>query len=72
MGIVVEVLPPETQVELYGQEISGEAVRVAFPGSLDEGPGNWREFPPALLASYCDDQGIDLYTYKHSNLELAD
>jgi hypothetical protein len=71
VGVVVEVLPPETQVELYGQELDGEAVRVAFPSSLDEGPGDWRDISPALLSSYCDDQEISLYTYKHSNLEFA-
>ncbi len=72
VGIVVEVLPPETQVELYGQEISGEVVRVAFPSALDDGPGNWREFPAALLASYCDDQDVKLYSYKPTNLEFAE
>lgn len=72
LGIVVEVLPPETQVELYGQEIDGEVVHVAFPDSLDEGPGGWRDFHPALLASYCDDQDIKVYSYKHTNLEFAE
>jgi hypothetical protein len=70
-AVVVEILPPETNVELYGQELDGEAVRVAFPSSLDEGPGEWREIDDALLSSYCDDQDIKLYTYKHTNLELA-
>lgn len=72
VGVVVEVLPPETQIELYGHEIDGEAVRVAFPSSLDHGPGDWRELPPALLSSYCDDQDIDRYTYAHDNLTVAD
>ncbi|WP_336337263.1 hypothetical protein [Haloarcula brevis] len=72
VGVVIEVLPPETQVELYGQELDGEAVRVAFPSSLDEGPGDWRDISPALLSSYCDDQDISLYTYKHENLEFAE
>ena len=72
VGIVVEVLPPETQVELYGQEIDGEVVQVTFPDLLDEGPGNWRTFHPALLASYCDDQNINVYSYKQTNLEFAD
>ena len=66
------MLPPETQVELYGQEIDGEVVQVTFPDLLDEGPGNWREFPAALLASYCDDQNINVYSYKQTNLEFAD
>jgi len=35
------------------------------------GPGHWREIHPAKLASYCDDQAIRLYTYKHTNLETA-
>ncbi|KPN31504.1 hypothetical protein SY89_02251 [Halolamina pelagica] len=70
-AIVVEVLPPETQIELYGQEIDGEAVRVAFPSSLDEGPGDWRDIDSALLSSYCDDQKIKLYTYKHGNLSYS-
>ncbi|WP_121820588.1 hypothetical protein [Halostella salina] len=72
VGVVIEVLPPETQVELYGQELDGEAVRVAFPSSLDEGPGDWRDIPSALLSSYCDDQGVSLYTYKHENLQFAE
>jgi hypothetical protein len=72
VAVVVEVLPPETQVELYGQELNGEAVRVAFPSSLDEGPGDWRTIDDALLSSYCDDQDIKLYTYKHENLQFAD
>ena len=71
VAVVVEVLPPESQVELYGQELEGEGVRVAFPSSLDAGPGEWREIHPALLSSYCDDQDIKLYTYKHSNLKFA-
>jgi hypothetical protein len=72
VGVVVEVLPPETQVELYGQELDGEAVRVAFPGSLDEGPGDWRDISPALLSSYCTDQNISLYTFKHTNLQFVE
>jgi len=72
IGVVIEVLPPETQVELYGQELNGEAVRVAFPSSLDEGAGDWRDIPAALLSSYCDDQDISLYTYKHENLKFAE
>jgi len=72
IGVVIEVLPPETQVELYGQEFDGEGVRVAFPSSLDAGPGDWRDISPALLASYCADQDIDLYTYKHENLQFAE
>jgi hypothetical protein len=51
--------------------MDGEAVNVAFPEQLDEGPGDWREIHPAKLASYCDDQDIKLYTYKHTNLEFA-
>ncbi|SDD24622.1 hypothetical protein SAMN05192552_101646 [Natrinema hispanicum] len=39
---------------------------------LDDGPGNWREIHPAKLSSYCDDQDIKLYTYKHTNLEDAE
>ena len=72
MAVVVEVLPPETNIELFGQEMNGEAVRVAFPSSLDEGPGDWRDIDPALLSSYCVDQDIDLYTYKHENLQFAE
>ena len=71
VAVVVEVLPPEADVSLYGQTMEGEAVSVAFPSTLDEGPGNWREIHPAKLASYCDDQDIRLYTYKHTNLERA-
>jgi len=68
VAVVIEVLPPETQVELYGQELDGEAVRVAFPNLLDNGAGDWRTIDDALLSSYCDDQEIKLYTYKHENL----
>jgi len=72
LGVVIEVLPPETQIEVYGQELDGEAVRVAFPSALDQGPGDWRDIPAALLSSYCDDQDIDLYTYKHDSLTFAE
>lgn len=72
VGVVVEVLPPETQIEIYGQEFDGEAVRVAFPSALADGAGDWREIESALLASYCDDQDVDLYTYKHENLMFAE
>lgn len=72
VGVVVEVLPPETQIELYGQELDGEGVRVAFPSSLDEGPGDWRDISAALLSSYCNDQDISLYTYNHENLRFAE
>lgn len=65
-------VPPEKDVSLYGQTMDGEAVSVAFPNMLDDGPGNWREIHPAKLASYCDDQDIQLYTYKHTNLEYAE
>jgi hypothetical protein len=72
VAVVVEVLPPEKEGNVYGQTFDGEAVNVAFPSSLDEGPGNWRTIHPAKLASYCDDQEIPLYTYKHTNLEFAE
>ncbi|MDL0129921.1 hypothetical protein PNP59_03080 [Halobacterium salinarum] len=72
VGVVVEVLPPEEHATLFGQEVEGEAVRVAFPETLDEGPGDWREIHPAKLASYCVDQDIQLYDYKHTSLEFAD
>jgi hypothetical protein len=70
-AVVVEVLPPETQVEIYGHQMDGEAVQVAFPSSLDSGPGDWKDIDDALLASYCDDQDISLYTYNQRNLEFA-
>jgi hypothetical protein len=69
---VVEVLPPEKEGRVYGQTMDGEAVSVAFPSSLDEEPVDWRTIYPAKLVSYCDDQDIGLYTYKHTNLEFAD
>ena len=72
VAVVVEVLPPEKDVSLYGQSIDGEAVRVAFPSTLDAGPGNWRTIHPAKLASYCDDQDVKLYTYKHTSLDFAE
>ncbi len=71
VAVVVEVLPPEQDVSLYGQSMEGEAVNVTFPNLLDDGPSNWRDIHPAKLASYCDDQDIRLYTYKHTNLEYA-
>ncbi len=72
VAVVVEVVPPEKDVSLYGQTMDGEAVSVAFPNMLDDGPADWREIHPAKLASYCDDQDIKLYTYKHTNLEYAE
>jgi hypothetical protein len=71
VAVVVEVLPPEKEVGIYGQSMDGEAVRVAFPSTLDGGPGDWRDIDAALLSSYCDDQDIKLYTYKHTNLDFA-
>ena len=71
VGIVVEVLPPEKNIGAYGQSINGEAVRVAFPSALDQGPADWRSHHPALLASICHDTDIKLWTYKHENLEFA-
>jgi hypothetical protein len=71
VGVVVEVMPPEKNIGAYGQSIDGEAVKVAFPSALDNGPAEWREYHPAILASYCDDQDIKLWTYKHENLEFA-
>jgi len=72
VAVVVDALPPEKNTGAYGTEIDGEAVKVAFPSSLDAGPGDWRDIHPALFASYCDDQDIKLYTYKHTNLTLAE
>lgn len=72
VAVVVEVLPPETEVDVYGQTMDGEAVSVAFPSALNTGPGDWRTIHPAKLASYCVDQDITLYTYKHTNLERPD
>jgi hypothetical protein len=71
VGVVVAVMPPEKNIGAYGQSIDGEAVKVAFPSALDQGPAEWREYHPAILASYCDDQDIKLWTYKHENLEFA-
>lgn len=70
-AVVVEVLPPESEIELFGHGIDGEAIRVAFPSTLEKGPGDWKDIHPAKWASYCDDQDIKLYTYKHSNLKFA-
>jgi hypothetical protein len=72
VAVVIEVLPPEQNTTAFGQTMDGEAVNVAFPEMLDEGPGDWRTISPAKLASYCDDQSIRLYTYKHTNLEHAE
>lgn len=71
VAVVVEVLPPEKEAGVYGQSIDGEAVRVAFPSTLDGGSGEWRDVDAALLSSYCDDQGVKLYTYEHTNLDFA-
>lgn len=71
VAVVVDVLPPEKSTGAFGQEMDGEAVDVAFPSTLDDGPGQWRDIHPALLSSYCDDQDIKLYTYKHTNLDFA-
>jgi len=72
VAVVVEVLPPEKNMAAFGQTMDGEAVNVAFPEMLDDGPSDWRRISPAKLASYCDDQNIKLYTYKHTNLEHAE
>ena len=40
VAVVVEVLPPEKNVGVYGQTMDGEAVNVAFPDSLDERLGD--------------------------------
>ena len=71
VGVVIEVMPPEQNVGAYGQSIDGEAIKVAFPSALERGPGSWRNIHPALLASYCDDQKIKLYTFRHDNLAFA-
>jgi len=71
VGVVIEVMPPEKNVGAFGQEMDGEAVKVAYPSSLDDGPGDWREYHPAILASYCDDQDVKLWTFKHENLAFA-
>lgn len=71
VGVVIEVLPPEKNTGAFGQEMDGEAVSVAYPSSLDEGPADWREYHPAILASYCVDTDIKLWTFKHQNLEFA-
>ena len=72
VDVVVEVMPPEKNVGAFGQEMDGEAVKVAYPSSLDAGPGDWREYHPAILASYCDDQDVKLWTFKHENLAFAE
>ena len=72
VGVVTEVVPPDEDVNLYGKTMTGEAVNVTFPNLLDDGPGDWREIHPALLASYCSDQDVKCYTYKSSNLEFAE
>jgi hypothetical protein len=71
VGVVIDVLPPEHEASIMGQTMEGEAIQVTFPSILDEGPGDWRTIHPAKLASYCHDQAIKCYTYKHTNLEFA-
>jgi hypothetical protein len=71
-AVVIEVLPPEAEANIYGNAMEDEGVNVAFPSHLDEGPGDWESIHVAKLASYCDDQDIKQYTYKHSNLEFAE
>lgn len=72
VAVVVEVLPPEKEIDIYGQSLGGEAVNVAFPSTLDGGAGDWRRIDAALLSSYCDDQEIKLYSYKHTNLDFTE
>jgi hypothetical protein len=71
VGVVIDVLPPEHEANVMGQTMEGEAIQVTFPSRLDAGPGDWRTIHPAKLASYCDDQDIKCYTYKHTNLAAA-
>ncbi len=71
-GIVVEVLPPEKEGNIYGQTFEGEAINVAYAEPMNRGPGAWRDYHPAKLSSYCHDQDIKLYTYKHTNLEISE
>lgn len=72
VGVVIDVLPPEHEASVMGQTMDGEAIQVTFPATLDEGPGDWRTIHPAKLASYCHDQDIKCYSYKHTNLEFAE
>jgi hypothetical protein len=71
-AVVIEVLPPESETQIYGQSMNDEAVSVAFPNHLEAGPGDWESIHPAKLASYCDDQDVKQYTYKHSNLQFVE
>ena len=71
-GVVVEVLPPEKEGNVHGQTFEGEAINVAYAEPMNRGPGDWRDYHPAKLASYCHDQEIKLYTYKHTNLKHAE
>jgi len=61
-GVVVEVLPPEKEGNVHGQTFEGEAINVAYAEPMNRGPGDWRDYHPAKLASYCHDQEIKLYT----------
>lgn len=61
---MVERVPPE--------KLSYEAAAVAFIPQLDDRHGGRREVHQAKLASYCDDQNIRTYPYKHSNLEVVE
>jgi hypothetical protein len=72
VAVVVEVLPPEKDGNVYGTSFEEEVVKVAYPSSLDDGPGQWREYHPAILASYCHDVDIKLYDFKHTSLEFAE
>lgn len=72
VGVVTEIVPPDKDVSVYGTEVNGEVVNVTFPSKLDDGPGDWREMHPALLASYCADQNIKHYSYKAEKLSFAD
>jgi hypothetical protein len=71
VGVVIDVLPPEHEANIMGQTMEGEAIQVTFPSILNEGPGDWRTIHPAKLASYCHDQHVRCYTYKHTNVEAA-
>lgn len=72
VAVVVTALPPEKEVGVYGQTMDDEAVAVAYPSSLDDGEGDWRNLHPGRLASYCDDEGVKRYTYAQRNLAFAD
>jgi hypothetical protein len=62
-AVIVDLLPRD--LTEFG------SVEIAFKSDLDDGPGDWREFHPAKLASYADDQNVRTWKYGPERLHPA-